>query len=65
MFVVVLVAVVAGALAQRLAGLGFGLLVAPVLVVLLGPFDGVMIVSEMAVSPSSFHASRIVMPGWR
>ncbi|BAS08222.1 conserved hypothetical protein [Arthrobacter sp. Hiyo4] len=37
MFTLVLIAVIAGALAQRLAGLGFGLLVSPVLVVLLGP----------------------------
>ena len=45
MFVLVLIAVIAGALAQRIAGLGFGLLVSPVLVVLLGPFDGVMIIN--------------------
>ena len=32
MFALVLIVVVAGALAQRLAGLGFGLLVSPVLV---------------------------------
>jgi uncharacterized membrane protein YfcA len=61
MFVVVLVAVVAGALAQRLAGLGFGLLVAPVLVVLLGPFDGVMIVNLCGAVSSLLILSRV----WR
>lgn len=61
MFVLVLIAVVAGALAQRIAGLGFGLLVAPVLVVLLGPFDGVMIVNLCGASSSLLILSRV----WR
>ncbi len=61
MFALVLIAVVAGALAQRLAGLGFGLLVAPVLVVLLGPFDGVMIVNLCGAVSSLLILSRV----WR
>lgn len=61
MFVLVLIAVVAGALAQRLAGLGFGLLVAPVLVVLLGPFDGVMIINLCGAASSLLILSRV----WR
>lgn len=61
MFVLVLAAVVAGALAQRIAGLGFGLLVSPVLVVLLGPFDGVMIVNLCGASSSLLILSRV----WR
>ncbi|MDQ0850998.1 putative membrane protein YfcA [Arthrobacter sp. B3I9] len=61
MFALVLIAVVAGALAQRLAGLGFGLLVSPVLVVLLGPFDGVMIINLCGASSSLLILSRV----WR
>lgn len=61
MFALVLIAVVAGALAQRLAGLGFGLLVSPVLVVLLGPFDGVMIVNLCGAASSLLILSRV----WR
>ena len=61
MFALVLLAVVAGALAQRLAGLGFGLLVSPVLVVLLGPFDGVMIINLCGAASSLLILSRV----WR
>lgn len=60
-FALVLIAVVAGALAQRLAGLGFGLLVSPVLVVLLGPFDGVMIINLCGAASSLLILSRV----WR
>lgn len=48
-FALVLVAVVIGAAAQRISGLGFALVVAPVLVLLLGAFDGVMVVNLCAV----------------
>ncbi|MEK0154198.1 sulfite exporter TauE/SafE family protein [Arthrobacter oryzae] len=61
MFALVLIAVVAGALAQRIAGLGFGLLVSPVLVVLLGPFDGVMIINLCGAASSLLILSRV----WR
>lgn len=61
MFALVFIAVVAGALAQRLAGLGFGLLVSPVLVVLLGPFDGVMIINLCGAASSLLILSRV----WR
>lgn len=60
-FALVLIAVVAGALAQRLAGLGFGLLVSPILVVLLGPFDGVMIINLCGAASSLLILSRV----WR
>jgi uncharacterized protein len=60
-FVLVLIAVVAGALAQRLAGLGFGLIVSPALVVLLGPFDGVMIINLCGAASSLLILSRV----WR
>ncbi|AWG00909.1 sulfite exporter TauE/SafE family protein [Clavibacter michiganensis subsp. insidiosus] len=49
----VLVAVFVGAVAQRVTGLGFALVVAPVLVILLGPFDGVMIVNLCSVLSAS------------
>jgi uncharacterized membrane protein YfcA len=45
----VLVAVLVGSVAQRVTGLGFALVVAPVLVILLGPFDGVMVVNLCSV----------------
>jgi uncharacterized membrane protein YfcA len=61
LFAVVLIAVVAGAMAQRVAGLGFGLMVSPVLVVLLGPLDGVMIVNACGATSSLLILFRV----WR
>ncbi|WP_336853048.1 sulfite exporter TauE/SafE family protein [Sinomonas albida] len=61
MFALVLLAVVAGAMAQRVAGLGFGLMVSPILVVLLGPLDGVMIVNACGATSSLLILSRV----WR
>lgn len=49
----VLVAVFVGAVAQRVTGLGFALVVAPVLVILLGPFDGVLVVNLCSVLSAS------------
>ncbi|TDE88566.1 sulfite exporter TauE/SafE family protein [Occultella glacieicola] len=43
MVVPALLAVVVGALLQRLTGMGFALVSAPFLVLLLGPFDGVLV----------------------
>jgi uncharacterized membrane protein YfcA len=57
----VLVAVFVGAVAQRVTGLGFALVVAPVLVILLGPFDGVMIVNLCSVLSASLVLSAV----WR
>ncbi|MEH0111368.1 sulfite exporter TauE/SafE family protein [Tersicoccus sp. MR15.9] len=48
MFALVLVAAVVGAAAQRISGLGFALTVSPVLVLVLGAFDGVMLVNLCA-----------------
>lgn len=61
MFALVLIAVVAGAVAQRVAGLGFGLVVSPILVVLLGPLDGVMIINACGAASSLLILSRV----WR
>lgn len=61
MFALVLTAVVLGAVAQRVAGLGFGLVVSPVLVVLLGPLDGVMVINACGAASSALILSRV----WR
>lgn len=61
MFALVLIAVVAGAMAQRVAGLGFGLVVSPILVVLLGPLDGVMVINACGASSSLLILARV----WR
>jgi len=45
LFVLVILAVFIGALAQRATGLGFAMISAPVLVLLLGAFDGVLLVN--------------------
>jgi uncharacterized protein len=44
-FALVLLSVVVGAITQRVAGMGFGLVVTPALVLLLGPYDGVVVVN--------------------
>ena len=48
-------------MAQRVSGLGFGLVVSPVLVVLLGPLDGVMIVNACGAASSLLILVRV----WR
>ncbi|OMH24228.1 hypothetical protein BKD30_09825 [Tersicoccus phoenicis] len=53
MFALVLAAVVVGAVAQRISGLGFALVVSPVLVLGLGAFDGVMVVNLCAAVSAS------------
>ncbi|MGC0272566.1 TSUP family transporter [Pseudactinotalea sp. Z1739] len=45
LYVLVILAVFIGALAQRATGLGFAMISAPVLVLLLGAFDGVLLVN--------------------
>lgn len=45
LFMLVILAVFAGALAQRATGLGFAMISAPVLVLLLGAFEGVLLVN--------------------
>ncbi len=45
LYALVICAVLVGIIAQRVAGLGFAMIVAPVLVLLLGPFDGVLLVN--------------------
>lgn len=43
------VAMFVGAIAQRVTGMGFALVVSPFLVLLLGPFDGVMLVNLASI----------------
>jgi uncharacterized membrane protein YfcA len=56
--VVALLAVAAGALAQSATGMGFSLVAAPALVVLLGPRDGVATVLALAVLASVVPLTR-------
>lgn len=54
-------AVLIGAMSQRVSGFGFALVVAPVLVLLIGPFDGVMVVNICGAVSSSLVLTRV----WR
>ncbi|RLV57636.1 sulfite exporter TauE/SafE family protein [Aeromicrobium phragmitis] len=54
-----MVAVVVGAIAQRVAGLGFALLVSPFLVLLLGPHEGVIMVNACGLVSSGLIMSRV------
>jgi uncharacterized protein len=60
-FALVLVSVVVGAVAQRIAGMGFALVVSPALVLLLGPYDGVLIVNLCAALWAGMLVGRV----WR
>jgi uncharacterized membrane protein YfcA len=57
----VAVSVLVGALAQRVTGMGFALVASPALVILLGPFDGVIVVNLCAVVSSLIILPRV----WR
>lgn len=60
-FCIVLVSILVGAVAQRIAGLGFALLIAPFLVIILGPHAGVLLVNICGVVSSSIILGRV----WR
>ena len=51
----------AGAIAQRVSGMGFALVVAPVLVLLIGPFDGVLMVNICGAASALMVVTRV----WR
>ena len=57
--IAVLVAVFAGAVAQRIAGLGFALLVAPFLVMMLGAHEGVIVVLVCGLVSSAIIMARV------
>jgi len=59
--VLIALAVMLGAMAQRVSGMGFALVVAPVLVLLIGPFDGVLLVNLCGAVSASIVISRV----WR
>jgi uncharacterized protein len=60
-FAFIALAILVGAMAQRVSGLGFALTVAPVLVLLIGPFDGVLMVNLAGAVSSAIVLSRL----WR
>jgi hypothetical protein len=59
--VFIALAVLIGAAAQRVSGMGFALTAAPVLVLLIGPFDGVLLVNLAGAVSASIVISRV----WR
>ncbi|MCD5345752.1 sulfite exporter TauE/SafE family protein [Agromyces sp. H3Y2-19a] len=61
MLLPVALSVLVGAASQRITGMGFALIAAPALVVLLGPFDGVVVVNLCAVLSSLLILPRV----WR
>jgi uncharacterized membrane protein YfcA len=60
-FTFIALAILVGAIAQRVSGLGFALTVAPVLVLLIGPFDGVLMVNLAGAVSAAIVVSRV----WR
>lgn len=61
MIALVFVAIFVAVIAQRITGMGFALVCAPFLVLLLGPFSGIMIVNLCGVASSLLILSRV----WR
>lgn len=61
MFAFIALAILIGAMAQRVSGLGFALTVAPVLVLLIGPFDGVLVVNLAGAVSAAIVIGRV----WR
>lgn len=59
LLIVVLVAVFIGAIAQRIAGLGFALLISPFLVILLGSHGGVLMVNVCGLVSSAMIMFRV------
>ena len=59
LFILVLGLIVLGAVAQRIAGLGFALLVSPFLVLILGPHEGVLLVNICGVVSSTLIVPRV------
>lgn len=61
MFAFIGLSILVGAMAQRVSGLGFALTVAPVLVLLIEPFDGVLMVNLAGAVSAAIVISRV----WR
>ncbi|WP_241992909.1 sulfite exporter TauE/SafE family protein [Cryobacterium frigoriphilum] len=64
--VLVLVAVLVGSSMQRVTGMGFALVAAPFLVLLLGPIEGIVLINACAVLTASVILARVVRDvDWR
>ena len=61
MLALVALSVLVGALSQRITGMGFALVASPLVVILLGPFDGVLVVNMCAIVSSILIVPRV----WR
>jgi len=61
LYAAVAIAVLVGAAAQRISGMGFALVAAPVLALLLGPFDGVLVVNLCGALSAAALTARV----WR
>lgn len=59
LFILVLGLILVGAIAQRIAGLGFALLVSPFLVLILGPHEGVLLINICGVVSSTLIVPRV------
>tara|TARA_R110002124_G_scaffold77920_1_gene208296 strand:- start:1068 stop:1808 length:741 start_codon:yes stop_codon:yes gene_type:complete len=57
----VALSVLVGALSQRITGMGFALVASPLVVILLGPFDGVLVVNLCGVVSAALIVPRV----WR
>jgi hypothetical protein len=60
-FAFIALAIIIGAMAQRVSGMGFALTAAPVLVLLIGPFHGVLLVNLAGAVSAGIVISRV----WR
>ena len=61
MLALVALSVLVGALSQRITGMGFALVASPLVVILLGPFDGVLVVNLCGVVSAALIVPRV----WR
>ncbi|QAV70468.1 sulfite exporter TauE/SafE family protein [Salinibacterium sp. UTAS2018] len=59
MLAFVALSILIGALSQRITGMGFALVCSPIVVILLGPFDGVLVVNFSAVILSLLILPRV------
>lgn len=60
-FIIVLASIVLAAIAQRIAGMGFGLIITPFLVIMIGPHSGVLLVNLCGSISSGLMFTRV----WR
>lgn len=58
--ILVLVAVFVGSSMQRITGMGFALVAAPFLVLVLGPFDGIILVNACGVLTAALILPRVI-----